>query len=256
MVLTVTNPYGQATSQGFPFTPVATVTWTPRLSSGVNIFNGNLTVEARGGTSGQGTCVSPTFAKSANLNDNPFYWETTWTGLLGVSLLIGVGVLDTDALVGVTTPAQLASVFNALAIDGTNGCLLRPSGEVLVNGESMGIQTMGNGHPISQQQDDTIGFELGLANPVFPTMSFFSVAGPSVISNGSVGFAGFFGGGNGFLPASGNFVPCAVFDTASALDIWILTANFGAIPSSLIGPTIPDLAGFLNPSIINMGWPP
>ncbi len=255
MAVTVINPYGQATSQGFAFTPVASVTWNPGISAGVSIFNGNLTVEARGGSAGQGTSVHQKFAKSSNPNGKPIYWETTWTGLLGVSLLIGIGVIDTDAFVGAVSTADFAAVYNAFAIDGTNGCLIRPSGEVCINGHSQGTPLMGDGFPFTQQQDDVVGFELTMGNPSQPVMSFYRVAGPSA-AGGNVGGLLFFGNGADHLPASGNFVPCAVFDTSSFLDIWILTANFGAVPNSLIGPFSSPLAGEeLVPSQLNCGWP-
>ncbi|SRR6266576_133085 len=224
-MLTVIGPNGQATHP-FKLVLVGGVTWTPTFSVNVNLIGNNLTVINKSGA-GQGTCVYPEVAQSTGA----IYWEINWTGLLNTTLQGGIGLCTIEAIAD----------FGQLAADATGGCILRPDGTVWVNGQVANPLDPNFKYLPVQAEGDTVGILANFTQPDSLIVTFLGVAG-GVVNNI---------GGQFLLPA-GNYIPAAVFDSASVFDIYAQTANFGADVNSLLGPTVfPDFGW----DGVTLGWP-
>lgn len=230
MGVTITNPFGS----GSFTTPILIggVRWDRGFSTGTDLLGQDLTAITRGGVPGAGTCVFPEVSQSSGT----IYWEITWTALQSSALEGGIGVIALDALGAV-------SDFSAFAADGTGGCMIRPNGQVLTDGE-----VVGNINETSDQvEGDTVGLLLEFNNPFHPsspTLTFLGVGGPSVAeASWQTGF---------FAIPSGSYMPIVAFGTVSVFDTYAATARFSQN----------DQDAFLGPSLfpsklgdITLGWP-
>lgn len=228
MGVTIMNPIG---SIDFPVqTLIGGVRWDRGFSTGVELLGQDLTASTRGGIAGAGTCVFPEVSQSAG----NLYWEITWTGLQSSALEGGIGVIALDALGAV-------SDFAAFAADGTGGCLIRPNGDVYVDGSFLFTATKSDDSPLVQAEGDTVGLFLDMTTP-----GFFNVQASGV---GGTIFQEVFGVAH--IP-DGTYMPVVAFGTVSVFDVYAATALFSRDnQGAFLGPTaFPD--GFEN---ITLGWP-
>lgn len=222
MALSIVSPFGSASAVFQPFILVHGVVWDGPLSHGM-IFTPDFLTAANSNIAafGRGCCVDPVVAQSTGL----IYWEITWSGLLNTSLAGGIGFCNISAI----------GSYDALAANGTGGVIIRPDGSCWVNG----TEDPAPFH--TQEENDTVGFLLDMTNPVATFVNIFGVGGTCI------GFQT-----SAFLLPPDNYIPCAVFDTASQFDILSVRANFDQNnQGSFLGPAVwPDALG----NII-CGWP-
>jgi hypothetical protein len=191
----------------------------------VNVLLSNLylTVGSANGP-GQGSSVYLGDAQ----NSGTIYWEYTWTQLDDPALVGGFG-LCTKAGVG---------NYAALAVNGTGGCILQPNGDIWFQQAPGAAPPPFNWFALSQ--GDMIGFYVTFSGQ-YTTIRLLAV-GPSK-SHGVLGI---------IFVAPDNYVPCAVFGNESVFETNNITANFGADPKSLLGPTeYPDFGW----EGVTLGWP-
>lgn len=225
MAITLISPFGAA---GANFVMLAGVRWDRQFSKNVELIGNNLTVIGKGGE-GQGTCIPPEISQSSGV----IYWEFTWTGLSNTGLQGGVGLC---------TPEAIAD-YDALAADGTGGIIFRPDGTGFENSNPLIYYTLDGITPTPLQE----GYSLGIFLDFESHRDEGNIAVQAIVYGGEETWRG----SDLFLfPQGDNYIPCAVFDSASIFDIYAVTANFSDYNSFLGLTAIP---GAFNG--VTLGWP-
>jgi len=260
MAVNLTNPTGSTSSSKFnvinnvvvwdAFNTIPIDPTTGAANAGV-LSTDHLTARAQGGGVGQGAAT----AVKWGLASGKVYWEAKWKFLTDNSLPCGVGLIDTDAFLGLQDQAQLSLVYNDHATNAKWGIIFRPDGtayEIVPNGNGVGPEnppwplfwsSVDGINPTPCNQGDTIGmlidFDFGGGFVAIATI-LMDAGGALVRSSG-----------NFFPPLGGTYIPCVMYDSATLFDSMSVTANFGANPSTLLGPKIASgtLAGY------TLGWP-
>lgn len=212
-----------------PFTLTqTTVTWSAEDSQGVDLFNNKLTVvTADNNVSNRGSTIKQQWAQLGGT----IYWEITWAAMLDNTLPGGLGI------------ASPGVGFGAFAANGAGGVLLRPNGDIYVNG----VQIDSSGF-FKQQVNDTIGFLLNFNNSGIITLNFYGAAGSVLGKIAGAGFA------NPNLIPPGLYVPVVVFDNSLSFEVYEVTANFGANGgASFLGPV--EFKDTIDWNNITLGWP-
>jgi hypothetical protein len=187
--------------------PSRDVVWDPATERGGVLLQSSFLNVTSGSGTAQGVTINARHGQSSS-HHLPIYFELEWAFLETPNLVGGIGVALTQTTGSTDT---FTPFYAAFAANGTGGVLLRPNGDIWVNGSQIvtGAQT-----GISQLANDTIGIVVNFQDLLGPTVSFILLRKRMIVNEAELPFP------------SGNYSPFVVFDSVPGSQINSVTANF------------------------------